>query len=186
MVSRRGRLGIVLSVVCLGLAAHFGGVGALCVAWGRLRPKEVTVSPELIELRPTTPGGAYEVALSVTNHSHRSLRLTGMHTSCSCVLTDSLPANVRAGGSFDVHVTIHVPDDGAEFARAAVLYTDSLVVPELPISIHGRAVGTFGAEVATEGVSSTSADGASADILEPTAVLPPPDASNSESTSNDN
>jgi hypothetical protein len=162
-----------------------GGFRALRVAWGRLQPNDVTVAPELIELKPTTPGGVYEVALRVSNHSQRILLLTGIHTSCSCVLTDSLPASVAAGDTFEVHVTIHAPEEAGEFSRAAVLYTDSLVVPELPIAIRGRAIGGSTSGVRADELLPISADGESADVREPTAVLPLPLVSSSGASAKD-
>ena len=181
---RRWRVVILLTIaISLAFAAN------RVIEWSQLRASlsqllgpDISIAPAAIELTPLAPGATCEVALSVTNHSQQPLLLTGMHTTCSCVLSDSLPAKVGPGESLPVHITIHVPETSGEFTRFAIVYTDSLAAPQLPISIRGRvtvqveSIARIGSNSPTEpGVEAASTVG-----HEPTAVLPSPNVTSSQ------
>ena len=181
---RRWRVAVVLLTVAISfaLANHVIEWSQLRATWAQLLGPDISIAPAAIELTPLAPGATCEVALSVTNHSQQPLLLTGMHTTCSCVLSDSLPAKVGPGESLPVHITIHAPETNGEFTRSAIVYTDSLAAPQLPISISGRVAGQIASIAHIESNSPTEpgVEAASTEGPEPTAVLPSPNFTSSQ------
>ncbi len=128
-------------------AAVFLGVAYLVVwqwlgsqeaAWALLRGEELAVVPATLDIGDCRPGDVKECQLRVVSMSSSRLAVTGMHTSCSCIVTSSLPATLEPHGALTLRMTVHPPGDAGDFARQAVLYTDSKFSPEVPIVVVGR------------------------------------------------
>jgi hypothetical protein len=98
----------------------------------------MVVIPATVELGDCLPGDVREMEFRVVNLSSSPVRLTGVHTSCSCILASSLPVVLDARGESTLRMTIHASGDEGDFTRQAVLYTDSKVSPELPITVVGK------------------------------------------------
>jgi hypothetical protein len=73
--------------------------------------------------------------------SSTRVTVTGMHTSCSCVLASTLPLVLEPRGASTLRITIHALGEQGAFARHAVLYTDSKASPQLPITVVGKIYG---------------------------------------------
>jgi hypothetical protein len=83
-------------------------------------------------------GEIQEIELRVLNLSSSRMRLTGVYTSCSCILASELPVVVDGRGASTLRLTIHASGAEGRFTRQAVLYTDSKRSPQLPVVVSGR------------------------------------------------
>jgi hypothetical protein len=113
-------------------------LGTPDAAWALLRGDEVVVVPTTIDVGDCMAGDVKELQLHVVSMSSSPVTLTGMYTSCSCLLASSLPIHLEGRGESTLRLTIHASGDPGNFTRQAVLYTDSKVSPELPITVVGK------------------------------------------------
>jgi hypothetical protein len=138
-------LGWVLRA-CLGAAIVLIAVYAIAwrwlgtseAAWALLHGDEIVVIPATVDLGDCLAGDAKELELRVVNLSSSRVTLTGVHTSCSCILASALPEVLEPRGASTLRMTVHASGDRGSFARQAVLYTDSKASPQLPIVVVGR------------------------------------------------
>jgi hypothetical protein len=113
-------------------------LGSSEAAWALLRGEELAVVPVTLDIGDCRPGDVKACQLRVVSMSSSRVALTGMHTSCSCIVTSALPATLEPRGALTLRMTVHPSGDAGDFARQAVLYTDSQYSPELPIVVVGR------------------------------------------------
>jgi len=113
-------------------------LGTTDAAWALLHGEEIVVIPAAVDLGDCSPGDEQEMQFRVVNMSSSPVTLTGLYTSCSCILSSSLPVRLEARGESTLRMTIHSSEDEGSFTRRAVLYTDSKVSPQLPIVVTGR------------------------------------------------
>jgi hypothetical protein len=113
-------------------------LGTPDVAWALLQGDEVVVVPMAIDVGDCLAGEVKELELRVVSMSSTPVTLTGMYTSCSCLLASSLPIHLDGRGESTLRLTIHASGDPGKFTRQAVLYTDSKVSAELPITVVGK------------------------------------------------
>ena len=112
-------------------------LGAPEAAWALLRGEELVVIPAMVDLGDCLAGDVNELQFRVMNMSSSQVTLTGIYTSCSCILASSLPVVLDAGGATTLRMAIHSSGDQGRFTRQAVLYTDSELSPQLPILVTG-------------------------------------------------
>ena len=163
---------IILIVVC-GVLWRWLDSRAAALAF--LRGDELVVIPSTADLGKCSTGDVREIEFRVINVSSSPITLTGVHTSCSCILVDSLPAKVEARASFPLHMTIHSPEVQGRFTRSAVVYTNSMASPQLPIELSGQVVANDN-QTNTDASVRISAErsAASDEHAEPTQVLSAP------------
>ncbi|MEX0613970.1 MAG: DUF1573 domain-containing protein [Pirellulales bacterium] len=106
-------------------------------AWALLRGEDVVVIPSTVHLGDCLPGDVKEIKFRVVNMSSAPVTLTGLYTSCSCILASSLPVTLEANGACKLRITVHSSGDRGNFTRRAVLYTDSPRSRHLPMVVTG-------------------------------------------------
>lgn len=126
----------VILIVVFAVATRWLGLSE--AARALLRGDELAVLPSTIDLGECTAADTKEIQFRVVNMSSSPVTLTGVYTSCSCIVVGSLPAIVKAGESFPLHMTVHPSETPGRFTRSAVLYSDSNVSPQLPVEVTGR------------------------------------------------
>jgi hypothetical protein len=129
--------GVLLLAVGGLIAWMFGSREA---AWQYLRGQEMVVIPSTIELRDCQVDEATEIDLKVMNLSSSPVTLTGMYTTCSCVVASNLPQTIPGHDELSLQIVVH-STDGRPFERQAILYTDSRATPELQITVLGEVDG---------------------------------------------
>jgi len=132
----RACLGAAIMLVAVYLIV-WRWLGAPEAAWALLHGDEIIVIPATVDVGDCSLGDVKELELRVVSLSSSPVTLTGMYTSCSCVLASSLPIHLDGRGASTLRLTIHASGDQGNFTRQAVLYTDSKVSPELPIMVVG-------------------------------------------------
>jgi hypothetical protein len=110
-------------------------------AWALLQGDAVTVTPATVDLGECRMGEAKEMDFGLVNHSSRPVTVTGMYTSCSCLLASALPIELGPHCASVLRLTIHASGDRGEFSRQAIVYTDCETSPELSITVLGTIVG---------------------------------------------
>jgi hypothetical protein len=113
-------------------------LGSLDAAWAFLRGDDIAIFPATIELGECPTGNVKETQLRVVNLSSSPVSLTGIYTSCSCVLVSALPTTIDPHATYSLHLTIHSPEQPGDFQRNAVIYTSSQTSPQFSIAISGR------------------------------------------------
>lgn len=114
--------------------------GSREAAWEYLRGQEIVVIPSTIELKDCQVDEATEIDLRVMNLSSSPVTLTGMYTTCSCVVASKLPQTIPGHDELSLQIVVH-SSDGNPFERQAVLYTDSSATPQLQITVLGEVNG---------------------------------------------
>ncbi|HEX4413159.1 MAG TPA: DUF1573 domain-containing protein [Lacipirellulaceae bacterium] len=132
-----GAITLLFVLVALVLWNHFGSLAA---ARAFVRGDELAVLPAAIDLGACAEGGVRSVQFQVINMTGKPLALTGIHTSCSCIVASALPATIGGHAIFPLELTIHSPEHAGFFHREAILYADSQNSPQLLIEISGRTV----------------------------------------------
>jgi hypothetical protein len=122
-------------------------LGASEAVLAMLHGEAVVIIPATVELGDCLPGDERQMQFRVVNLSSSSVTLTGIYTSCSCLLASSLPMQLEARGASTLQLTVHASGDQGDFTRQAVLYTDSDASPQLPIKLVGRIVENDSAEL---------------------------------------
>ncbi len=97
--------------------------GSVPVALRYLRGERLILEPSAIRIDRPAKGGEVAVEAVVSNLSDRPVILMGANTSCSCVVTGSLPVTVEPGGRFRLPVTVNVAPDKI-VDETIVLFTD--------------------------------------------------------------
>jgi hypothetical protein len=113
-------------------------VGTPEAAWALLHGDEVAVIPATLDVGDCRAGDEKVLALRVVNLTSSPVRLTGVYTSCSCIVSSSLPAILEPRGESTLRLTVHATGERGRFARQAVLYTDSTASPQLLVLVVGR------------------------------------------------
>lgn len=112
--------------------------GAAEAAWALLHGADIAVAPATVDLGECSPGEVKDLQFRVVNLSSARVTVTGIYTSCSCLLASSLPVTLEAQSAAVVCMKIHSSQSEGEFLRQAVLYTDSQASPQLPIKMIGN------------------------------------------------
>lgn len=152
-------------------------LGSFDAARAFIRGDDLVVIPSFVDFGNCAAGDVEETQLRIVNMSSAPITLTGVYTSCSCILVDSLPVTVEAHASFPLLLTIHSPEVSGDFSRRAVIYTTSKTSPQLPITLLGRAIAEnnrAGANTTAGTQQYQSPAAAPTDNKEPTAVLVAP------------
>ena len=133
------RAGIGAAILLIAVyAIAWRWLGTSEAAWALLQGDAVVVIPATVDLGDCLAGDEREVELRVVNLSSSRVTLTGVHTSCSCILASSLPEILEPRGAATLRMTVHASGNQGDFLRQAVLYTDSKVSPQLPIAVVGK------------------------------------------------
>lgn len=107
----------------LGSLALNSVFGSLPVALRYLQGERLILKREEIRINGTDQGGSKVVETVVSNFSNRPVNLLGANSSCSCVVTGSLPFKIEPGGEFKLPITVKVAPDKI-LDETIVLFTD--------------------------------------------------------------
>jgi hypothetical protein len=140
--SRRLRFAIrilasTVFIASMFIASCFFHVSDAAVNW--LRGEDLAASPAVVDLGEFAPDDSKQIAVHILNMSPAAVTLTGIHTSCSCVTADQLPAVVESHHEYLLNLVIHSSREAGRFVREAVVYSNSKVTPRLLIRLSGRA-----------------------------------------------
>jgi hypothetical protein len=138
----RAAFGAALILVTFYLLA-VGRFGTPEAAWARLQGKDIVAIPAKVHVGDCLPGAVKVLDFKVVNTSPKPVTLSGMYTSCSCLLTSSLPVRLAARDEVTLRLTIYAAGDEGQFRRHAVVYTDSSTTPELPLVVVGNILANY-------------------------------------------
>lgn len=95
----------------------------------------LALAPASFDAGAVAPGQTTRMSLHVTNLTDRTVRLVGGTSSCSCVATETLPADCPAMGAIDVPVVIRAPVAGKTVHASVSLFSDLANEPPLTASL---------------------------------------------------
>jgi len=106
-----------------------------------LQGVQLTIDPPVAPIGEGRAGAERRATFRLRNLSGTSATILGAQTSCTCLSTEKFPVTIPAGGSLDLHVTLHLQGKPGEAFEQSITYlTDRPQAPGLPVRLSGRIV----------------------------------------------
>lgn len=124
----------LLAAVAVSIAAAFG--------YSASRSSAVRLDSPAVDVGVSSPGTERTASVVIRNESREAVTVLGAASSCSCVVTDSLPLEVEAGADHELRIQVkYRGEPGESFRHTVVFFTDAESAGRLQVELSGTIAG---------------------------------------------